>query len=155
MTTEKPSAEKERSSSTPETELTASSSFSVTSVSISWGAAPGSRLVIVTKGMSTFGKRSRPRVVYPKAPTTTRVRMRTVAKTGRSIQISASFCMKAHLPVCTRTRAKKPGRSFRSRFSNRASARKVRVAGSMAPPATEMTPGNFTPGYASTSASTP
>ncbi len=40
--------------------LTASSILSVTSVSISSGAAPGRTVVMTTKGNSTFGKRSTP-----------------------------------------------------------------------------------------------
>lgn len=47
-------------SSMPLIVLTASSIFSVISVSTSSGAAPGRRVVTTTTGMSTFGKRSSP-----------------------------------------------------------------------------------------------
>ena len=56
-----PSAEMEMSWSMPLMVLTASSILSVTSVSISSGAAPTSRVLTVTKGRSILGKRSTPR----------------------------------------------------------------------------------------------
>ena len=93
MTTETFSDENEVSSSMPLMVLTASSILSVISVSISSGAAPGSTVVTMTNGNSTFGKRSTPSLKYENAPTTTSARMITVAKTGRRTQISASFCM--------------------------------------------------------------
>src|SRR5438045_3405467 len=77
--------------------LTASSILSVMSVSISSGAAPTRRVVIVIVGMSTFGNRSTPSCRYAKYPTTTSERMMTVAKTGRLTQISASLCMVSFL----------------------------------------------------------
>ena len=55
-TCETPSDEFEVSVSMPLIVLTASSILSVTSVSTCSGAAPGSRVVIATDGMSTFGK---------------------------------------------------------------------------------------------------
>ena len=58
MTCDTPSVEIERSSSMPLMVLTASSILSVTSVSISCGDAPGSVVMTVTIGKSTFGKRS-------------------------------------------------------------------------------------------------
>ena len=63
MTCETPSDEIERSSSMPLIVLTASSILSVISVSISSGAAPGSRVVTTMVGKSTFGKRSTPSCV--------------------------------------------------------------------------------------------
>ena len=62
MTTcETPSDEIETSWSMPLIVLTASSILSVTSVSISSGAAPTSTVLTVTNGRSIFGKRSTPR----------------------------------------------------------------------------------------------
>ncbi len=55
-----PSDDVDRSSSMPLTVLTASSILSVISVSISSGAEPGWRVVTVTIGKSTLGKRSTP-----------------------------------------------------------------------------------------------
>ena len=60
MTCDTPSVEIERSSSMPLMVLTASSILSVTSVSISSGAAPGRRVTTATIGKSTLGKRSTP-----------------------------------------------------------------------------------------------
>ena len=57
-TCETPSVEIERSSSMPLMVLTASSILSVSSVSTSSGAAPGSVVMTETIGRSTFGKRS-------------------------------------------------------------------------------------------------
>ncbi len=57
-TCDTPSVEIERSSSMPLMVLTASSILSVSSVSISSGAAPGSVVMIETIGRSTLGKRS-------------------------------------------------------------------------------------------------
>ena len=56
-----PSIVVERSSSIPLIVLTTSSIRLVTWLSTSSGLAPGSRVVTVTVGMSTFGKMSRPR----------------------------------------------------------------------------------------------
>ncbi len=61
MTCETPSEEIEMSWSMPLMVLTASSILSVTSVSISSGAAPARRVEMVTKGRSILGKRSTPR----------------------------------------------------------------------------------------------
>jgi hypothetical protein len=55
-----PSLEIERNSSMPLMVLTASSILELTSVSISFGAAPGSSVITLTVGKSTFGKRSTP-----------------------------------------------------------------------------------------------
>src|SRR5687768_9309365 len=93
MTTDTFSEENDVSSLMPLIVLTASSILSVSSVSISSGAAPGSTVVTMTNGNSTFGKRSTPSLRYENAPMTTSARMITVAKTGRRTQISASFCM--------------------------------------------------------------
>ncbi len=60
MTCEVPSEEIDCNWSMPLMVLTASSTLSVMSVSISSGAAPTSRVVMVIVGMSTFGKRSTP-----------------------------------------------------------------------------------------------
>ena len=57
------------------------------------GAAPGRRVVTVTVGKSTCGRRSMPSWPKAKAPTTTNDRIRTDAKTGRRTQSSASHCM--------------------------------------------------------------
>ena len=73
--------------------LTASSILSVISLSICSGAAPGSRVVTVIVGMSTFGTRSTPSCVNAKIPTTTSERMRTDAKTGRLTQSAARACI--------------------------------------------------------------
>ena len=59
-TSDTPSDEVEISVSMPAMVLTASSILSVTSVSISSGAAPWRVVVTTTKGKSTFGKRSTP-----------------------------------------------------------------------------------------------
>ncbi len=61
-TCETPSTEVERSSSMPLMVLTAASTLSVTSVSISRGLAPGLTTVTVMVGRSIFGKRSTPSV---------------------------------------------------------------------------------------------
>ena len=61
-TIEMPSDEIDWSSSMPLIVLTASSILSVTSVSISSGLAPTRTVVTVTRGKSTLGKRSTPRV---------------------------------------------------------------------------------------------
>ena len=52
------SLEMDRSSSMPATVLAASSILSVTSVSISFGVAPGRRVTTLTVGNSILGKRS-------------------------------------------------------------------------------------------------
>ena len=93
MTCEMPSAEFELSWSMPLIVLTASSTLSVTSLSTCSGAAPGRRVVTVTVGKSTFGRRSTPSWPKANAPTTVSERMRTDAKTGRRTQSSASHCM--------------------------------------------------------------
>src|SRR5438132_7761676 len=94
MTCEIPSDDADRSSSMPLIVLTASSILSVISVSICSGAAPGCTVVTSTVGKSTFGKRSTPSRVNENAPITVSERMRTVAKTGRLTQSSASHCIK-------------------------------------------------------------
>src|SRR2546425_10671848 len=48
----------------------------------------------MTVGKSTFGKRSTPSRVNENTPMTVSERIRTVAKTGRLTQSSASHCMK-------------------------------------------------------------
>src|SRR6478736_623602 len=92
-TCDTPSDEFDDRTSMPLMVFTASSILSVTSVSTCSGAAPGSRVVIATEGMSTFGKRSTPSCVKANKPTTTSERMSTQAKTGRLTQSSASHCM--------------------------------------------------------------
>ena len=62
MTSDWPSDEVERTSSTWLMVLTASSTFLVISVSISSGDAPGLAMVTSTVGISTLGKRSTPRL---------------------------------------------------------------------------------------------
>ncbi len=59
-TWETPSTDVERSSSIPEIVLTAPSTRSVISVSISCGDAPGFTTVTVIVGKSIFGNRSTP-----------------------------------------------------------------------------------------------
>ena len=88
-----PSIDVERSSSIPEMVLTASSTLSVISVSISCGEAPGFTTVIVIVGKSIFGNRSTPRLKNENAPTTTSDRINIVANTGRFTQTSANHCI--------------------------------------------------------------
>src|SRR5437764_10345962 len=90
---ERPVLELERNSSMPVAVLTAPSITSVTSDSISAGAAPVLVVETVTVGMSIFGKRSTPSVKKENPPMTVNARMMTVAKTGRRTQISANFCI--------------------------------------------------------------
>src|SRR6266550_153844 len=92
-TCETPSTDVERNSSMPLMVLTAPSTLSVISVSISCGDAPGLTTVIVIVGRSIFGNRSTPRDRKENRPTTVMLRMSMVANTGRRTQISASFCM--------------------------------------------------------------
>src|SRR6476661_1002624 len=92
-----PSTDVDRSSSMPLIVLTASSTFSVISVSTSSGDAPGLRTVIVTVGKSIFGKRSTPRLMNENNPTTTSERINIVAKTGRLTQTSANHCIERNL----------------------------------------------------------
>src|SRR5436305_4461126 len=88
--------------------LTAPSKTSVTSVSISAGAAPVLVVVTETVGMSIFGKRSTPSVKKEKPPMTVSTRMMTVAKTGRLTHISANFCITQNLDL--RSGVEVPGR---------------------------------------------
>ena len=88
-----PSTEVERSSSIPLIVLTAPSTLSVISVSISCGDAPGFTTVTVIVGRSIFGNRSTPSALKENRPTTVMLRMIMVANTGRRTQISASFCI--------------------------------------------------------------
>src|SRR4028118_802973 len=88
-----PSIEVERNSSMPLTVLTASSTFSVISVSISCGDAPGLITVTVIVGKSIFGKRSTPREKNENVPTVTSDKINIVAKTGRLTQTSANHCI--------------------------------------------------------------
>src|SRR5215217_9284618 len=92
MTIAIPCPETERNSLIPSTVLTTSSSGCVTSDSTSSGAAPGRLTRTETVGRSTEGNRSTPSLKKPAAPTTTSDNTIMVAKTGRRIQISASFC---------------------------------------------------------------
>src|SRR5215470_6141310 len=93
MTIAVPGPEIERSSWMPWIVLICSSSFCATWVSISSVEAPGSSTRTLTVGRSTAGKRSTPRRNQLAAPTTTNAMMSMVAKTGRLMQTSASFCM--------------------------------------------------------------
>jgi hypothetical protein len=88
-----PGLEIERSSWMPWIVLICSSSFCATVVSISSVEAPGSSTRTVTVGRSTDGKRSTPRRNQEAAPITTSAITIIVAKTGRLMQTSASFCM--------------------------------------------------------------
>ena len=92
-TCETPSTDVERNSSMPLIVLTAASTLSVTSVSISRGLAPWLTTVTVIVGKSIFGNRSTPSVENENTPTTVSDRINIVANTGRRTQISASFCM--------------------------------------------------------------
>ena len=92
MMIELPGLEIERSSWMPWIVLTCSSIFCETWVSISSVEAPGSSVRTVTVGRSTAGKRSTPRRNQLAAPTTTNAMTSIVAKTGRLMQTSASFC---------------------------------------------------------------
>src|SRR6185503_16954656 len=80
------------SSLMPSTVFTTSSIGCAMSDSTSSGAAPGSPTRTETVGRSTEGKRSTPSLKKPAEPTTTSDKTIIVAKTGRRIQISASFC---------------------------------------------------------------
>jgi hypothetical protein len=93
MTNEVPGPETERSSSMPSTVLTTSSMGCETSVSTSSDDAPGREVRTLTVGRSTDGKRSTPSLKYAAAPTTTSESTIIAAKTGRLMQISASFCI--------------------------------------------------------------
>ncbi len=102
MTKEVPWLEIERNSSIPSTVLTTSSICCVINDSTSSGAPPGRPVRTLTVGRSTEGKRSTPRRKKLAAPTTTSDSTIIVAKTGRRIQISASFCMgKAFFVLCS------------------------------------------------------
>ena len=93
MTCDTPSTEVERNSSMPLMVLTAPSTLSVISVSISCGDAPGLTTVTVIVGKSIFGKQIHAERLNEKMPTTVSDRINIVANTGRRTQISASFCM--------------------------------------------------------------
>src|SRR5262252_3857664 len=77
--------------------LTASSTLSVISVSISCGDEPRFVTVTVIVGKSTFGKRSTPRLKNENAPTTTNEVISIVANTGRLTHISANHCIRLPL----------------------------------------------------------
>ena len=87
-----PCPQTDLSSLMPSTVLTTSSIGCAMSDSTSSGAAPGRFTRTETVGRSTEGKRSTPSLKNPAAPTTTSERTIMAAKTGRRIQISASFC---------------------------------------------------------------
>ena len=76
--------------------LTASSILSVTSVSTSSGAAPGSRAVDHRREVD-LGKAIEAEAADEKAPMTLSDRMMTVAKTGLLTEIEASHCMEHYL----------------------------------------------------------
>ena len=92
-TCDTPSDEIDVSVSMPLMVLTASSIWSVTSLSTCSGAAPGSRVVTTIVGKSTLGNWSIPSCANEKTPTTVSERIRTDAKTGRRTQSAASHCM--------------------------------------------------------------
>ena len=83
-----PSMVEERSSSRPPMVLTTSSIGLVIWLSISSGEAPGRRVVMVIVGRSTFGKMSTPSRAKEARPSTTRVAMTMVVKTGRRTKTS-------------------------------------------------------------------
>ena len=73
---------------TPLIPATASSTFCVTSDSTSSGAAPGKTMATLTNGKLTSGKRSMPRRPSETSPSTTKLRIAIVAKTGRLMDVS-------------------------------------------------------------------
>src|SRR5689334_18185511 len=77
----------------PSTVLMTSSIGWATSDSTSSGDAPGKLTRTETVGKSTEGKRSTPSLKKPAVPITTSDNTIIDAKTGRRIQISASFCI--------------------------------------------------------------
>ena len=83
-----PSMVDERSSSRPPMVLTTSSICLVIWLSISSGEAPGKRVVMVMVGRSTLGKMSTPSWTKEASPSTTRVAMTMVVKTGRRTKTS-------------------------------------------------------------------
>ena len=92
-TCDTPSDEVEVSVSIPLMVLTASSILSVTSLSTCSGAAPGSRVVTRTVGMSTLGNWSMPSWLKENTPITLSDRISTDANTGRRTHSAASHCM--------------------------------------------------------------
>ena len=68
--------------------LTTSSMGLVIWLSISSGEAPGRRVVMVMVGRSTLGKMSTPSWTKEASPSTTRVAMTMVVKTGRRTKTS-------------------------------------------------------------------
>src|SRR6185369_3595693 len=93
-----PCPQTDLSSLMPSTVLTTSSIGCATSDSTSSGAAPGRPTRTETVGRSTEGKRSTPSLKKPAAPITTSDNTIMVAKTGRRMQISASFCNCFYVP---------------------------------------------------------
>src|SRR6187401_3635473 len=87
-TREKPSLEFDSTRFTPSMPATASSMGLVTSVSTSSGEAPGYTVEMLTNGKSTAGNRSIPSRVIDTIPSTTKLRMNIVAKTGRLMEVS-------------------------------------------------------------------
>src|SRR5262245_26467291 len=83
-----PSIVDERSSSSPLMVLTTSSIGLVIWLSISSGEAPSSRVVMVMVGRSTLGKMSTPSWTNEASPSTTRVAITMVVKTGRRTKTS-------------------------------------------------------------------
>src|SRR5574341_1349509 len=77
-------------SSRPLTLLNCSSMGRMTWLVISSGLVPGNRTRTLTMGGSALGKRSTPRSLNEKTPSTTRNTTSIVAKTGRRTQISAN-----------------------------------------------------------------
>ena len=87
-TIDRPSADVEMTRLTPLMPATASSIGRVTSVSTSSGPAPGYGTSTFTKGKLTSGKRSMPRRPSETMPSTMKLTMTIVAKTGRLIEVS-------------------------------------------------------------------
>src|SRR3954451_13056888 len=87
-TVDTPSRVVERSSSMPETVLTASSTGRVTLDSISSTPAPRSVVVTTTTGTSTLGNSSTPSRMYDASPSTTGPSTSMVVNTGRRMQTS-------------------------------------------------------------------
>ena len=87
-TIDRPSVDVEITRLTPLMPATASSIGRVTSVSTSSGPAPGYGTITFTNGKLTSGKRSMPSRPSDTMPSTMKLTMTIVAKTGRLIEVS-------------------------------------------------------------------
>ncbi len=83
-----PSVDVDSTRLTPLMPATTSSIGLATSVSTSSGPAPGYTTVTLTKGKLTSGKRSMPSLVIETMPSTMKLMMTIVAKTGRLMEVS-------------------------------------------------------------------